>query len=103
MAELTPAEKEKKRFEKYVDYKLPWPMAFCIRGTADCVGPYRRKRINVEKEDEYGRKFKIWTGTYENREIGISYKNAKTYENMEIQKGSNGFVEEYWDTENCFR
>ena len=78
-------------------------MAFCIRGEKDCNGPYTRKRINIEKEDEFGLKYQVWAGAYENREIGISYKNAKSYENMEIQRGSTGFVEEYWDTQSCFR
>jgi len=56
----------------------------------------------IQNEDEYGSKTFSWGNEYENREIGISYKNAESYENMEIQKGSNGCVEEYWSKEHCF-
>ena len=67
------------------------------------MGPYTRRKVHREVVDEYGNKQYAFDGEYENREVGISYINAKSYENMEIQKGANGFVEEYWSTEHCFR
>ena len=67
------------------------------------MGPYTRRKSLTESTDIYGIKSYKFDGEYENREVGISYVNASSYENMEIQKGSNGFVEEYWNTEHCFR
>jgi hypothetical protein len=51
-------------------------MAFCIRGSPNCKGPYRRKKMMISKEDDYGTITYDWNGLYENREIGINYQNA---------------------------
>ena len=101
LAETLTAEEQKEK--DIINYRHPWPHAFCLRGTKDCMGPYTRRKSLTESTDIYGIKSYKFDGEYENREVGISYVNASSYENMEIQKGSNGFVEEYWNTEHCFR
>ena len=52
-------------------------MAFCIRGDEGCLGPYTRRKIYTETIDEYGTTDYTWEKLFENREVGISYKNAK--------------------------
>ena len=72
------AEKEEVIGERQ-NYRHPWPTAFCVRGSSGCKGPYTRRKIFVETEDEYGTKSYTWDREYESREIGISYAKSTSY------------------------
>ena len=60
LAEKTDTELKAEKDAEIINYNHPWPMAFCIRGDPDCLGPYTRRKMYAEKINEYGTTEYVW-------------------------------------------